>query len=140
VARGTVGEYQLQAAIAAIHDRAPHADYTDWPQILGLYGLLEQLTGNPIVTLNRAVAAAMTHGPSAGLAVLDGLDERLGGHYRLDVVRAHLLEMAGDTEAALAHYRAAARRTPNLPERQHLARRAARLRTQALEPSNVPQS
>ena len=75
----------------------PHADETDWPQILALYGLLEQMTGNPVVTLNRAVAAAMADGPAAGLAVLDKVDERLAGHYRLDAVRAHLLEMAGDT-------------------------------------------
>ena len=95
--KGAVGEYQLQAAIAAVHDRAPRADDTDWPQILALYGLLEQMTGNPVVTLNRAVAAAMADGPSAGLALLDTVDERLAGHYRLDAVRAHLLEMAGDT-------------------------------------------
>jgi predicted RNA polymerase sigma factor len=125
---GAVGEYQLQAAIAAVHDQAPHADDTDWPQILALYGLLEQMTGNPIVTLNRAVAAGMAHGPSAGLALLDAVDERLTGHYRLDAVRAHLLEMAGDTKAALAHYRAAANRTTSLPEQRYLARQAARLK------------
>ena len=67
VGKGPVGEYQLQAAIAAVHDRAAHADETDWPQILALYGLLEQMTGNPVVTLNRAVAAAMADGPAAGL-------------------------------------------------------------------------
>jgi RNA polymerase sigma factor (sigma-70 family) len=131
VGKGAVGEYQLQAAIAALHDRAPRADDTDWPQILALYGLLEQMTGNPIVTLNRAVAAAMAHGPAEGLALLDTVDERLNGHYRLDAVRAHLLEMAGDTKAALAHYRAAARSTTNLPEQQYLATRAARLRVEA---------
>jgi predicted RNA polymerase sigma factor len=125
---GAVGEYQLQAAIAAIHDRAPRAGDTDWPQILALYGLLEQMTGNPIVTLNRAVAAAMADGPSAGLALLDAIDERLTGHYRLDAVRAHLLEMAGDTHAALALYRAAARRTTSLPEQRYLSTRAARLK------------
>jgi RNA polymerase sigma factor (sigma-70 family) len=128
VGKGAVGEYQLQAAIAALHDRAPRADDTDWTQILALYGLLEQMTGNPIVTLNRAVAAAMAHGPAEGLALLDTVDERLNGHYRLDAVRAHLLEMAGDTEAALVHYRAAARRTTSLPEQRYLATRAARLR------------
>jgi predicted RNA polymerase sigma factor len=128
VGKGSVGEYQLQAAIAALHDRAPRADDTDWPQILALYGLLEQMTGNPIVTLNRAVAAAMAHGPAEGLALLDTVDERLNGHYRLDAVRAHLLEMAGDTEAALAHYRAAAQRTTSLPEQRYLATRAARIR------------
>jgi len=125
---GAVGEYQLQAAIAAIHDRAPRAGDTDWPQILALYGLLEQMTGNPIVTLNRAVAAAMADGPSAGLALLDAIDGRLTGHYRLDAVRAHLLEMAGDTHAALALYRAAARRTTSLPEQRYLSTRAARLK------------
>jgi predicted RNA polymerase sigma factor len=128
VRQGAVGEYQLQAAIAAIHDQAPRADDTDWQQILALYGLLEQMTGNPIVTLNRAVAAAMANGPSAGLAVLDVVDERLTGHYRVDAVRAHLLEMTGDTEAALALYRAAAKRTTSLPERRYLTRKAAGLR------------
>jgi RNA polymerase sigma factor (sigma-70 family) len=128
VSKGAVGEYQLQAAIAAVHDLAPHADDTDWQQILALYGLLEQMTGNPVVTVNRAVAAAMAHGPSAGLALLDAVDERLNDHYRLDAVRAHLLEMAGDTKAALAHYRAAARRTTSLPEQRYLATQAARLR------------
>jgi predicted RNA polymerase sigma factor len=93
-----------------------------------LYGLLEQMTGNPVVTLNRAVAAAMADGPSAGLAVLDAVDDRLTGHYRLDAVRAHLLEMAGDTKAALAHYRAAANRTTSLPEQRYLATQAARLK------------
>jgi RNA polymerase sigma factor (sigma-70 family) len=131
VSTGTVGQYQLQAAIAAIHDQARHADDTDWPQILALYGLLEQMTGNPVVTLNRAVAAAMAHGPSSGLAILDAIDERLAGHYRLDAVRAHLLEMAGDTTAALAHYRAAASRTTNLPEQRYLTAQAARLKMAA---------
>jgi predicted RNA polymerase sigma factor len=125
--KGAVGEYQLQAAIAAIHDQAPQADDTDWPQILALYGLLDQMTGNPIVTLNRAVAAAMAEGPAAGLALLDEVEERLAGHYRLDVVRAHLLEMAGDPNAALTHYRAAARRTTNLAEQRYLSTQAARL-------------
>jgi RNA polymerase sigma factor (sigma-70 family) len=130
VSTGAVGEYQLQAAIAAIHDQAPRAGDTDWSQILALYGLLEQMTGNPIVTLNRAVAAAMAHGPSTGLALLDSVEERLTGHYRLDAVRAHLLEMAGDTHAALALYRAAARRTTSLPEQRYLSTRAARLKRQ----------
>src|SRR5207247_7833730 len=101
MAKGRVGEYQIQAAIAAIHDQAPRAEDTDWPQILALYGLLEQVTGNPVVTLNRAVAAAMADGPSTGLALLDEVGDRLNGHYRLDAVRAHLLEMAGDTNGAL---------------------------------------
>jgi RNA polymerase sigma factor (sigma-70 family) len=125
--QGTPGEYRLQAAIAAIHDLAPSAADTDWPQILGLYDLLEQLTGSPVVTLNKAVAAGMANGPEAGLAVLRAVEEPLVGHYRLDAVRAHLLEMAGDTERAAEHYRAAAARTTNLPERRYLALRAARL-------------
>jgi RNA polymerase sigma factor (sigma-70 family) len=131
VARGSVGEYQLQAAIAAVHARAAKAEDTDWPQILTLYALLDRMTGNPVVTLNRAVAAAMAEGPSAGLAVLDSVAERLDGHHRLDAVRAHLLEMAGETEAAVAHFEAAARRTTNLPEQRHLAAQAARLRANA---------
>jgi RNA polymerase sigma factor (sigma-70 family) len=125
--KGAVGEYQLQAAIAAVHDEAESADATDWPQILALYGLLEQMTGNPMVTLNRAVAAAMVDGPAAGLALLEGLDERLPGHHRLDAVRAHLLEMDGDHEAAIAHYRTAAGRTTSVAERNYLLTRAARL-------------
>jgi predicted RNA polymerase sigma factor len=122
-----VGEYQVQAAIAALHDQAPrHAD-TDWAEILSLYGMLEAMTGNPMVRLNRAVAAAMTHGPAAGLALLDGLGERLGDHHRLHSVRAHLLEQAGDTTAAIAGFRAAAARTTNLREQQYLTTKAARL-------------
>jgi RNA polymerase sigma factor (sigma-70 family) len=139
MSEGAVGEYQLQAAIAAIHDQAAHADDTDWPQILALYGLLEQMTRNPVVTLSRAVAAAMAHGPQAGLAVLEAVDERLAGHYRLDAVRAHLLEMAGDTQAALAHYRAAAARTTSLPEQRYLAMQAARLKMEATR-DNIPTS
>ena len=128
VAKGAVGEYQLQAAVAAVHDDAARAEDTDWPQILALYGLLERMTGNPMVALNQAVAAAMVHGPAAGLTLLEALDERLAGHYRLDAVRAHLFEMAGDAQAAVAHYRAAANRTTNMPEQHYLASRAARLR------------
>ena len=131
IATGRVGEYQVQAAIAAIHDRAPRADDTDWPQILALYGLLEQMTGNPVITLNRAVATAMVNGPVAGLAVLDGVEDRLAGHYRVDAVRAHLLEMAGQRDAAIASYRRAAGRTTNLPEQRYLATQAARLRSEA---------
>jgi len=127
IEKGAVGEYQLQAAIAAVHDRARHAADTDWPQILALYGLLERMTDNPVVTLNRAVAAAMADGPETGLALLDGIDERLTGHYRLDAVRAHLLEMTGETEAAMTLYRAAAGRTTSVPEQRYLAARAARL-------------
>src|SRR5206468_1480883 len=114
LARARLGSYQLQAAIAAVHDEAPRAQDTDWPQILALYGLLERMTNNPMVTLNRAIAAAMVDGPAAGLALLDGLDDRLAGHHRLDAVRAHLLEMAGDRESAVAHYRTAAARTTSV--------------------------
>jgi RNA polymerase sigma factor (sigma-70 family) len=126
-----MGEYHLQAAIAAAHDRAGCVDGTDWPQILALYGLLERLTGNPMVTLNRAVAAAMAAGPAGGpavgLAILDGLAGPLAGHYRLDAVRAHLLEMAGDRAGAVTHYRAAAARTTNTAEQHYLTLKAARL-------------
>jgi RNA polymerase sigma factor (sigma-70 family) len=136
VSQGAVGEYQLQAAIAAVHSRAATADETDWRQILGLYDLLEQMTGNPVVTINRAVAAAMVDGPGAGFAVLDTLDEGLDGHYRVDAVRAHLHELAGDDDAAIAHYRAAAGRTTNLPEQRYLTNQAARLQTRVSTPSS----
>jgi RNA polymerase sigma factor (sigma-70 family) len=128
IGRGRVGEYQVQAAIAAIHDRAARAADTDWSQILALYGLLERMTGNPVVTLNRAVAAGMAAGPAAGLAILDGMDGALVGSHRYEAVRAHLLEMSGDTDGAIEHYRAAARLTTNLPEQRYLTTRAARLR------------
>ena len=125
--RGRVGEYQLQAAIAAVHDRAKHADDTDWAQILGLYGLLEQMNGNPVVTLNRAVAAAMAQGPAAGLEILTEVEQRMPGHHRLPAVRAHLLEMSGDLPAAREQYREAAERATSIPERTYLTTRAARL-------------
>ena len=127
LATGVVGEYQVQAMIAALHDEAARVEDTDWAQILALYGLLERMTGNPMVTLNRAIAAAMVTGPAAGLQLLEQLDGPLAGHYRLAAVRAHLYEMAGDTQAALAHYRAAAARTTSIPEQQYLSTRAARL-------------
>jgi len=130
VAIGAVGEYQLQAAIAAAHDNAATVGSTDWTRILALYGFLEQMTGNPMVSLNRAIAEAMVHGPHAGLALLDVLDEPLAGHFRLDAVRAHLFEMAGDTSSAIKHYRAAAARTTSIPEQQYLTTQAARLRTE----------
>jgi RNA polymerase sigma factor (sigma-70 family) len=126
--RRAIGEYQLQAAIAAIHDEAGTAEATDWPQILALYTLLERMTGNPMATLNRAIATAMVHGPAAGLAALAGLDERLAGHHRLDAVRAHLLELAGEHASAIAHYLRAAGRTTSLAERDYLTGKAARLR------------
>jgi RNA polymerase sigma factor (sigma-70 family) len=126
---GRVGPYQIQAAIAAIHDEAPRAEETDWRQILGLYQLLERISPNPMVTLNHAVAAAMVDGPTAGLAMLDALehDDRIAEHYRLAAVRAHLLEMAGDGSGARAAYKVAAQRTTSLPERRYLEARAARL-------------
>jgi predicted RNA polymerase sigma factor len=124
---GHLGEYQVQAAIAALHDQAPSHDGTDWPRVLALYGRLASMTGNPMVALNRAVAAAMVHGPATGLDLLDGLGERLGDHHRLHSVRAHLLEQAGDADAAITEFRAAAARTDNLRERNYLATRAARL-------------
>ncbi|HEX5014702.1 MAG TPA: sigma-70 family RNA polymerase sigma factor [Candidatus Limnocylindrales bacterium] len=130
IGRGRIGEYQLQAAIAALHDRAPTAGDTDWPQIAALYELLERMTGSPVVRLNRAVAVAMDGDPADGLALIEGLDGSVAGH-RLDAVRAHLLELAGDTEAAIRHYRAAARLATNLAEQRHLSMRAARLRAQA---------
>jgi RNA polymerase sigma factor (sigma-70 family) len=123
-----LGPYQLQAAIAAIHDEAPDAEDTDWMEILALYELLERRSDNPMVTLNHAIAVAMVHGPRAGLAMLNtlGSDQRLAGHHRLDAVRGHLLEMAGDRAAAHASYRLAARRTTSIPERRYLESRAAR--------------
>jgi predicted RNA polymerase sigma factor len=129
LARGQVGPYQLQAAIAAVHDEAARAADTDWPQILALYSLLQRMTDNPMVTLNRAIAAAMVHGPAAGLGLLQELDRdpRLAGHHRLDAVRGHLYERLGDRDAALAHYQAAAERTTSIPERDYLIARAARL-------------
>ncbi len=126
---GPLGPYQLQAAIAAVHDEAPTAEATDWPQILALYALLERVAPNPMATLNRAVALAMVQGSAAGLAVLDTLstDDRIAASHHLLSVRAHLLEMAGDHDAARAGYREAARRTTSEPERRHLLTRAARL-------------
>jgi RNA polymerase sigma factor (sigma-70 family) len=129
LSRGSIGAYQLQAAIAAVHDEAARHDDTDWPQILALYGLLKRMSENPMVTLNHAIAAAMVHGPRTGLELLTTLDadERLASHYRLDAVRAHLLEMAGDHQAAVAHYLAAASRTTSIPEWNYLNTQAARL-------------
>jgi RNA polymerase sigma factor (sigma-70 family) len=129
LARAPIGPYQLQAAIAAVHAEAPRAQDTDWPQILALYDVLERLSPNPMVTLNRAVAVAMVRGPQAGLDLLETLDDddRVAAHHRLEVVRGHLLEMAGDHPLAVASYRTAARRTTSLPERRYLEGRAARL-------------
>ncbi len=130
LARAPIGPYQLQAAIAAVHDEAATAADTDWRQILGLYDLLGRLAPNPMVTLNRAVAVAMVRGPEAALDVLATLDadERMAGHYRLAAVRAHMWEMAGDRDAARSGYQEAARRTTSIPERRYLESRADRLR------------
>jgi RNA polymerase sigma factor (sigma-70 family) len=127
--RGPAGWYGVQAAIAALHDEAARADETDWPQILALYEVLKGMSDNPMVTLNHAVATAMVHGPAAGLELLAELnrDRRLAGHYRLDAVRGHLLERAGDRKAAIAHFRSAAGGTASLPERNYLLTKAARL-------------
>jgi predicted RNA polymerase sigma factor len=125
--RGSIGEYQLQAAIAAAHDQGATAADTDWPEILALYGLLERMTGNPMVSLNRAIAVAMVEGPQAGLALLEPLQDSLAGHHRLHSTRAHLLEMVGEKDAAIAEYRVAVERTNSIPEQQYLLTRAARL-------------
>ncbi len=129
--RGPVGPYQVQAAIAALHDEAPSAAETDWPQILALYEVLERLSPGPVVSLNRAVATAMVHGPAAGLAALDDLagDPRLAGHHRLPAARAHLHEMAGNRDCAIADYSKAADLTTSLPEQRYLRMRAAHLST-----------
>ena len=112
-----------------MHDEAARAEDTDWPQILALYGVLKQMSDNPVVALNHAIATAMVHGPNAGLELLAPLDadDRLKGSHRLDAVRAHLLERAGEHEAAVTLYRAAAGKTTSIPERNYLAMRAARL-------------
>jgi len=129
LANAPVGPYQLQAAIAAVHDEAVSPQDTDWAQILGLYELLRVLTPGPMVTLNRLVALAMVHGPQAGLRELAAAraDPGLAGHHRVDAVRAHLLELAGDVEGARIAYRLAARRTLSIPEQRYLESRAARL-------------
>jgi len=130
LSRGRVGPYQLQAAVAAVHDEAPSHDDTDWAQIAALYGLLERMSDNPMVTLNRAIAVAMVQGPAAGLALVDTIaaDGRLANSHRLDAVRGHLLELAGDRDAAVAAYLAAANRTTNRAERHYLLTQAAALR------------
>ncbi|MCX6462477.1 MAG: RNA polymerase sigma factor [Pseudonocardiales bacterium] len=127
--RGEPGPYQIQAAIAALHDEAPSAEETDWPQIVALYEALAALSDNPVVALNRAVAVAMARGPAAGLALLPALDAdpRLAGDHRLPTVRAHLLELSGDADGARDSYLAAAVRAANLPQQRYLHARAARL-------------
>ena len=134
-----LGPYQLQAAIAAVHDEAASSSDTDWLQVLALYDLLARVAPNPVVALNRAVAVAMVLGPEAGLAELDLLagDERLTAGHRLDATKAHLLELAGHHEEALVAFRAAARATTSLPERRHLDGRAARLDRAPARPSSA---
>jgi predicted RNA polymerase sigma factor len=127
LATATLGPYQLQAAIAAVHDEAPTADETDWHQILGLYEVLTTIAPGPMVTLNRVVALGMARGPAAALAELAHVESALDGHYRVAAVRAHLLERAGDRAAAREHYALAAQRTLSVPERRYLSGRAAAL-------------
>ena len=129
LSRGSLGYYQLQAAIAAVHDEAPSTEETDWRQILALYEVLMGTGDNPMVALNRAIATAMVHGPERGLELLEELyvDPRIAGHYRLDAVRGHLLEKAGEAARAIEHFRAAAERTASIPERDYLLTKAARL-------------
>jgi RNA polymerase sigma factor (sigma-70 family) len=129
LSKASVGSYQLQAAIAAIHDEAPRVEDTDWPQIMALYELLKRMSDNPMVVLNHAIAVAMVHGPAKGLELIHTLDQdsRLAGHHRLHAVRAHLLQMAGDSHAAIAQYRLAAGKTTSVPERDYLIGQAARL-------------
>jgi RNA polymerase sigma factor (sigma-70 family) len=132
--KGSVGPYQLQAAIAAVHDEGARAEDTDWPQILALYDLLRRISANPIVSLNHAIAAAMVHGPAKGLELLDRIqtdpkvaDDRLADYHRFDAVRAHLLERIGDRKGAAIYYRLAAGKTGSLPERNYLLTQAARV-------------
>ncbi|HEY5809150.1 MAG TPA: DUF6596 domain-containing protein [Povalibacter sp.] len=127
--RGAVGEYQLQAAIAAVHDEAARTEDTDWPQIVALYTVLKRISDSPMVALNHAIAVAMVEGPEAGLKLLTPIDgdSRLSESHRLDAVRAHLLERAGRREAAIALYGSAASKTSSIPERNYLLLRAARL-------------
>jgi len=141
LARAQIGPYQLQAAIAAVHDEAPRAEETDWRQILTLYDLPQRITPGPMVTLNRVVAVAMVHGARAGLDALDAAeaDPALAGHHRVDAVRAHLLEMTGDREAARTSYLAAARSTLSIPERQYLESRADAMSRRA-QPASTSQT
>ncbi|WP_410654015.1 RNA polymerase sigma factor [Amycolatopsis sp. lyj-112] len=126
--QGPTGQFQIQAAIAALHDEAPSGEETDWPQIEALYELLLRLSDNPVVALNHAVAVGMAHGPREGLAALGKLDDRITGDHRFHAARAHLLDMAGETAAAVESYEEAARRAASLPQRRYLNSRAARLR------------
>jgi RNA polymerase sigma factor (sigma-70 family) len=134
---GRPGPYQVQAAIAAVHDRAPTAADTDWPQVLALYGLLEEVAPSPFVTLARAVALAEAEGPDAAEPVLEEAASRLPGNHRVDAVRGHLAELRGDREAARQHYAEASRHTTNLAEQRHLTARAARLGRPGDEPGSA---
>jgi RNA polymerase sigma factor (sigma-70 family) len=129
LARDRRGEYQIQAAIAALHDDSPTAADTDWPQVLEWYDDLVALTGNPMAALSRAVVVGEVDGPLSGLRAVDALDGALDDHYRLDAVRGHLCERAGDVDRAVDHYLRAARRTTSITERDHLTKQAARLRS-----------
>ena len=117
----------MQAAIAAVHDRAPRAQDTDWPQVVGLYSVLEEIAPSPFVTLAKAVALAEADGPDAAAPLVDDVAARLGEHHRVDAVRGHLAELRGDRASARRHYLDAARLTTNLAERHHLTTRAAGL-------------
>lgn len=133
--QSSVGPYQLQAAIAAVHDEAARAEQTDWRQILSLYTVLDRLSDNPMVKLNRAIAVGMVEGPGSALSLLDELsrDSRLKEHYRMDSVRGHFYEMSGDRDRALTYYRIAAERTTSIPERNYLTAKAARVAFEGLE-------
>jgi RNA polymerase sigma factor (sigma-70 family) len=125
--RRLVGPYQLQAAIAALHNRATSYAETDWPQIATLYAWLERLTPTPPVRLSRAVAVAMAYGPQRGIRLLDGFADDPLIRQRERAVRAHLLELNGDTQRAAELYREAAALTGNLAERRYLEGRAQHL-------------
>ena len=129
LSRGTTGPYQIQAAIAALHDQAENSEATDWVEILSLYGLLRRFNDSPMVQLSQAIALAMVEGPTAGLVALDDLavDPRISTHHRLDAARAHLLERAGQHREAIRYYRQAAQRTSSTPEQNYLLLHAARL-------------
>jgi RNA polymerase sigma factor (sigma-70 family) len=129
LARGPIGAYQVQAAIAAVHDEASRAEDTDWRQILALYQLLDRLAPNPMATLGRAVAAAMAISPAAGLQILESVadDRRIAGHHRFHAVRGQLLEMSGEEQAAREAFALAARLTASLPEKRYLTVRASGL-------------
>jgi predicted RNA polymerase sigma factor len=137
LSRHQPGEYQLQAAIAAVHDQAPTYDDTNWNEILALYNVLDRISTNPIITVNRAVATAMVQGHAAGLQVLDVVADALSSHHRYHAVRAHLLERAGRTADALVEYDLAIRRVTNLRERTYLQLRAASVRA-GQAPSRIP--